>query len=203
MSLKCLIGLHEWNGCKCSACGKARDAQHDWSKDCEECARCGKRSEHKWDGCTCTVCRKTRDEGHKWDGCRCTTCSETRDEGHTFADSTSCACSRCGKRRHEREGCKCRRCGMSWHDFSQGVKCSRCNDMNQAKCRGCGHIWTGPAIDRELENRQQKRRQSSPLGLFANGDMLVGGEEGRERCEFRCDCGTFVYYGELVLTYYR
>jgi ankyrin repeat protein len=31
MSFKCLIGLHSWNGCKCSACGKIQDKFHTWN----------------------------------------------------------------------------------------------------------------------------------------------------------------------------
>ncbi len=40
MSFKCKIGLHSWNGCKCSECGKISENQHDWSKDCAECSKC-------------------------------------------------------------------------------------------------------------------------------------------------------------------
>ncbi len=42
MAFKCKIGLHSWNGCKCSDCEKTRDEQHDWSNDCEKCSKCGK-----------------------------------------------------------------------------------------------------------------------------------------------------------------
>jgi len=41
MSFKCKIGFHDWNGCKCSACGKVRKQQHDWSVDFEKCSICG------------------------------------------------------------------------------------------------------------------------------------------------------------------
>jgi hypothetical protein len=47
MAFKCKIGLHSWNGCKCSECGKIRDEQHDWSKDCK-CNLCGQ-VQHRWD----------------------------------------------------------------------------------------------------------------------------------------------------------
>lgn len=40
MLLKCKLGFHSWNGCKCTKCGKARDEQHKWSN---------------W---ICTVCEK-------------------------------------------------------------------------------------------------------------------------------------------------
>jgi len=58
MSFKCKIGMHSWNGCKCSDCERTRDDQHDWSKDCEKCFKCGKtrKSLHKWDGYKCSQC---------------------------------------------------------------------------------------------------------------------------------------------------
>lgn len=41
MSIKCTLGFHTWNGCKCSQCGKTRAEQHDWSKNREKCSKCG------------------------------------------------------------------------------------------------------------------------------------------------------------------
>jgi len=41
MSLKCKFGLHSWIGCKCTACGKVRNKQHDWSTDFDKCSICG------------------------------------------------------------------------------------------------------------------------------------------------------------------
>ena len=53
---------HDWDGCKCSKCGKTRDEQHDWSDDCEKCSKCGKiRSEqHAWIKNKCSKCGKTQ-----------------------------------------------------------------------------------------------------------------------------------------------
>jgi hypothetical protein len=50
MNLKCLFG------------------KHDWTSDCEKCARCGlaRPNAHTWTGCKCTTCRVTRDEWHEW-----------------------------------------------------------------------------------------------------------------------------------------
>lgn len=31
MNFKCKIGLHSWDGCKCSKCGKTNEKRHDWS----------------------------------------------------------------------------------------------------------------------------------------------------------------------------
>lgn len=40
MSLKCLLGLHSWNGCKCSKCGKTKDGKHLWiDNKCSICDR--------------------------------------------------------------------------------------------------------------------------------------------------------------------
>jgi hypothetical protein len=62
MNLKCLLGFHEWTGCKCSKCVADRDKDHNWASDCEECAECGKTrvDQHTWDGCKCTSCGKIR-----------------------------------------------------------------------------------------------------------------------------------------------
>lgn len=49
MTFKCKIGLHTWDGCKCSACGKVRKDQHDWSKDCEKCSKCSNKRENQHD----------------------------------------------------------------------------------------------------------------------------------------------------------
>ncbi len=83
MNIKCWIGLHGWEGCRCRACGRVRDQEHDWSEDCEACARCGstRSNPHAWNGCTCTACKTTRDEGHEWDGPKCRKCGNTRDTG--------------------------------------------------------------------------------------------------------------------------
>jgi len=59
MAFKCNIGLHTWNGCICSKCGKTRDLIHSW------------------DGCICSICGKTK---HDWDGYKCTQCGEMRSE---------------------------------------------------------------------------------------------------------------------------
>jgi len=48
MAFKCKIGLHSWNGCKCSDCGKLRYEQHNWK------------------GCKCSICDQKRNEQHDW-----------------------------------------------------------------------------------------------------------------------------------------
>ena len=52
---------HEWNGCKCTRCGRIRDHQHDWN------------------GCTCNNCGKVRDEQHDYKGCVCSRCEKKHD----------------------------------------------------------------------------------------------------------------------------
>ena len=116
MSLLCKLGLHKWEGCKCSLCGKSRDERHDWAKNCEKCSKCEKArtNQHVWEGCKCSLCGKSRDEGHDWakncekcakcekartaqhtwDGCKCSTCGSTRLEGHRWDNEK---CSVCGQ----------------------------------------------------------------------------------------------------------
>jgi hypothetical protein len=60
MSLKCKIGVHQFQGCKCSACGKTRD------------------NEHNFIGCQCSVCGRIRDSGHTWEYGTCTQCGTQR-----------------------------------------------------------------------------------------------------------------------------
>lgn len=68
----CIVGFHRWNGCKCWKCGKRKthDGDHDWSRDCQKCRRCGGQRDiaHEWVGCTCYRCEKLRSEGHQWRG---------------------------------------------------------------------------------------------------------------------------------------
>ena len=78
MSLSCKIGIHSWDGCKCTKCSKIRDENHSW------------------DGCKCSKCGKTKDENHSWDGCQCTNCGSISDKDHTWA-LKSCRCTKCGK----------------------------------------------------------------------------------------------------------
>jgi len=86
-----MFGFHQWSGCVCTSCGKTRDQEHDWSKECEKCAKCGKR----------------RINGHTWNGCKCEKCGEKRDENHTWGPSrrntslgfgSDCNCEKCNTR---------------------------------------------------------------------------------------------------------
>ena len=72
----CKLGLHSWQNCECTQCGKIRYDRHVWQ------------------GCTCTQCGKTRDTEHLWKGCKCTQCGKTRDTGHSL---TGVHCTICGE----------------------------------------------------------------------------------------------------------
>ena len=62
MNVRCAIRMHKWNGCRCKECYKTRE--HDWSKDCERCARCS----------------TTRDDAHIWKSGKCGACGKSIDE---------------------------------------------------------------------------------------------------------------------------
>jgi len=126
MSFKCKIGLHSWNGCKCSKCGKTRDEQHNWSKDCKKCSNCG----------------KTRENQHDWKGCKCSKCGITRDEQHNWSKDCD-NCSICGKRRydaHDWDGCICKNCNRlkiynsSYRDLNKDHNWN----YESAVCNVCG-----------------------------------------------------------------
>lgn len=67
---KCKIGLHRWNGCICTECGKTRDKLHDWKKNCSNCSNCGKSSNenHIWlkDLAICSKCSKKFKSTIQW-----------------------------------------------------------------------------------------------------------------------------------------
>jgi len=93
----CLIGYHRWRGCQCLRCGEIRDEGHDWDKNCEKCATCG----------------KTRSGWHAWVACKCSTCGTTRDEGHDWSKDCE-RCSWCGQAgSHAWVGCECSQCGKT------------------------------------------------------------------------------------------
>jgi len=162
MNLKCLLGSHKWDGCKCAVCGETRDKGHDCSEDCEICTRCGKIYPglpmcHKgcgplkiWAGkLQCYTCGWKPTEvlilGHDWfhDCQKCSRCGKTREEGHDWLKDCE-KCRLCGKMRvnaHTWNGCKCTKCGKTrdeGHDWLKDCeKCSVCGKM-----RVEGHDWS-------------------------------------------------------------
>lgn len=99
MSFKCKIGLHAWDGCKCSECGKIRNAGHDFSTDCAKCSRCGQTFDedlHDWsaDCDKCARCGKTRENRHSWDkNCeKCSKCGKVRNNMHHIVDGVCQVC---------------------------------------------------------------------------------------------------------------
>ncbi|HEY5593066.1 MAG TPA: hypothetical protein VIK55_18880 [Paludibacter sp.] len=213
MSFKCKIGLHSWNGCKCSDCDKIRDEQHDWSHDCEECSRCGKTKEsrpsfkndhgqwqksvitHDWsnDCEKCSKCGKSRDNQHNWsEDCeKCSKCAKTRENQH---DWKGCKCSKCGKTRDEQ------------HDWSKNCeKCSNCS-----KLRSNAHVWmdsvcTNCGIKKvEIKYFEQERPSGyalcswDPCPCEGSGTILHNGEGylyiPEKSVEFRRDCLTYFQF---------
>ena len=170
MSLRCKIGLHSWNGCECSICGKWRDEQHDWSKNCEECSICNKKRfiQHdycrvcgrckncdKWDwfhrgypdDCRKCSCGRKFREDHNWDGCTCKACSAKRDEQHDYsADCEYCSkCSNKSGNKHSWDGCICTKCKQLRQDVSDeqhnwSVDCEKCSICG--KTRNFKHEWS-------------------------------------------------------------
>ncbi len=99
MSFKCKIGIHSWDGCKCSICGKVRDDHHDLSGDCEKCAKCGTilENQHDWsEDCEkCSACGKLRENQHSWlkDCEKCSKCGKIRSGQHQVVNGI---CQICG-----------------------------------------------------------------------------------------------------------
>jgi len=100
MSLNCKIGLHKWDGCKCSNCGTTRDEHHVYTNDCGTCSICGTTHDelHDWskDCEKCTKCGKTRSNHHNWlnDCEKCAKCSKIRSDQHKVVGGI---CSLCGQ----------------------------------------------------------------------------------------------------------
>jgi hypothetical protein len=116
MNILCIFGFHKWDGCMCITCSKTRDKAHDWSKDCERCAKCGatRQSAHKWNGCMCLECGKTC---HDWiEDCeKCSHCGATRIGAHDWTKDCE-TCATCGKsRRYE-----------YFHNWDRDDKCIVC-----------------------------------------------------------------------------
>ena len=98
MSVKCKMGIHQWDGCICTVCNKIRSAEHDTSEDCEKCSRCGTVfiNQHDWrkDCEKCSICGKTREYGHSWeDNCeKCSICGKTRSNMHKMVKGVCTVC---------------------------------------------------------------------------------------------------------------
>jgi hypothetical protein len=181
MRFRCLLGMHNWTGCKCSRCGKVRDEGHDWSKDCEKCCRCGmtQTHAHRWgENCEqCSECGARRKNAHEWKGCKCPRCGTIRDEEHDWNADCS-RCSRCGKTRtdaHTWNGCRCSVCRTArdeGHDWSNDCnKCARCgkirplsHDWNENVCVKCGktrnETRTEPASQGGVDSQHAYRMES-------------------------------------------
>ena len=144
--LKCLFGAHTWDGCKCRGCRKIRGEGHDWSCDCEKCAKCGstRPSAHRWQGCKCSACGKTRNGQHNWakDCEKCSVCGQARLSAHDWGKDCE-KCAKCGSTRpsgHHWQGCKCSTCAKTRDEQHNWVKdCEKCSACGQA--RSSAHDW--------------------------------------------------------------
>lgn len=85
MNILCMLGKHDWRGCKCAKCSTVRDTEHQFYSSTSTYGR---------PSCTCRICGKNIDNHHHWVGCRCTDCGKIRDEQHNYENGT---CTRCGK----------------------------------------------------------------------------------------------------------
>lgn len=59
MKLSCLIGAHDWAGCRCRRCRQVREVSD---------------VQHSWRHCKCSVCFKVRQSDHVWSDDECTIC---------------------------------------------------------------------------------------------------------------------------------
>jgi uncharacterized protein (TIGR02145 family) len=146
MEMKCKIGIHNWDGCQCTNCGKIRNEHHDLSKDCETCAKCG------------TTIANHHDWSHDCE--RCHKCGKTRKNEHSWTQNCE-MCSKCGQKRydmHHMENGMCTICGHGiFKDESDGrsYKVIKIGDQvlmaeNYAKKPAEGNLW---AYDNKEENR--------------------------------------------------
>jgi hypothetical protein len=150
----CQLGSHQWDGCKCTECGKTRDKDHDWSmNDCNRCFKCGKTraDSHNWVGCTCEVCGKLRDEAHDWKGCKCKKCGKVRDQEHDWSKDCE-RCANCGQTRevgHRWSDDKkyCLSCGIQ-HPYCKFKKLRLDGNNIYQICEECGReqLWS-PKIE--------------------------------------------------------
>jgi len=165
-SIRCCLGMHNWNQCKCDRCGKTRvNASHLWdgckcricghTRDAEhevqacKCVKCGSRV-HSWHGCYCVACGRTRRgpgiEPHFWKHCTCEKCGEKRDSDHVLEN---CKCTLCGKEVHSWGYCSCpvcdvlRKSGSFWGDLI----CVRCrkesSEAEAVRLSAVGHPPAG------------------------------------------------------------
>jgi ankyrin repeat protein len=180
---------HAWTGCKCSKCGETCDKGHDWSKDCEMCARCRKRqsADHAWSGCKCSRCGRTRDEGHEWSGCRCSVCGKRRDEGHDWSKDCE-KCYICGKTRqnqHELEGLKCRLCRRNFAGIALAnqIVTSLQSTLQKIDSEQHGVMPQGCAVDHSVFARRRLSAKVRALNEFQGAINLD--PENQELLELR------------------
>lgn len=146
MNLKCIFGIHTWEGCSCSKCKVVRNKEHDFSADCEHCSRCGISARS-----IITACPDCGDNYRDWvvhpycqkckkfifhdgsENCEvCSKCHTILSETHKWEKNCE-KCSVCGtvrENQHNWDGCKCIKCNATrneMHDWSENCEsCSKC-----------------------------------------------------------------------------
>ena len=80
MAILCHLGLHKWDGCKCSKCRECRDAEHKWNKDGCLCLKCSK-EKHEFNpgNCKCPKCGLVKHDFHQLNNYQCRRCGKIRD----------------------------------------------------------------------------------------------------------------------------
>ena len=92
MSLKCKLGFHSWDGCKCTECYETRDKKHNWNGCvCSTCLI----ENHSLNGCICTKCKVEFHRDCSSNGI-CKNCGKTHD--HEYNSENSYKCNHCNKK---------------------------------------------------------------------------------------------------------
>lgn len=93
MDLRCRLGRHAWQDCKCMRCGLIRDDSHRFRSQGVTSTTPGPEQ------CVCQVCGKVNERApenaHAWaGGCVCKRCGKRRDSNHRYHNGV---CRDCGK----------------------------------------------------------------------------------------------------------
>ena len=181
MNLKCVFGIHDWSGCKCSNCGRARDVNHDWTTDCEECCKCGKTRDgcHDWtaDCEKCRKCGKTRDVGHDWTPCVCRHCQKSSHKwGRKIGHDGSCS------------ALTCTVCGVTTYDWAEWLEAMTpsTDDAIDAYLKWKMQPNRGHAIQLLMNSFSHSRSAAVALINAAPGSVRLG-EDGIEKAVASAD----------------
>ena len=188
MSLSCKLGMHAWDGCKCTKCG---DKIHSWGIIPPDtislnghlfnsngiCLNCGidiiiykQFPRCKKIDCICTKCGK---ENHNWDGCKCSNCGKTRNEGHTW------------------DGCKCKKCSETKDENHSWTK-DEYHKLNDYKCTKCGSL-----INDIMIGNQVWMTKNLDVEHYRNGDRIPQLQDKEEWSHIQT--GAWCYYKNNIV----